>query len=293
MHTNFLKGSWVALITPFSEDGKIDFNAFEKLVSMQVAANTDGILICGTTGESVTLNFEEKKALMLETKRLTGGRVPLMFGTGGNDTRAVVELTARAAELGADAVLVVTPYYNKPPQEGLKAHYRAVAAATPLPMVLYNVPGRTGCNLLPDTVVDLASVKNIVAVKEASGNLDQVMEIVRRVPDGFALFSGDDALNLPIMACGGVGTISVTANVAPVMMKNFNDAALAGDWAQAKALHYRLLDLHRGLFIEANPLPAKAALANAGLIEDFTRLPLCRPSAKARELMIKLTTGLE
>lgn len=293
MHTNFLKGSWVALITPFSEDGKIDFNAFEKLVSMQVAANTDGILICGTTGESVTLNFEEKKALMLETKRLTGGRTPLMFGTGGNDTRAVVELTARAAELGADAVLVVTPYYNKPPQEGLKAHYRAVAAATPLPMVLYNVPGRTGCNLLPDTVVDLASVKNIVAVKEASGNLDQVMEIVRRVPDGFALFSGDDALNLPIMACGGVGTISVTANVAPVMMKNFNDAALAGDWAQAKALHYRLLDLHRGLFIEANPLPAKAALANAGLIEDFTRLPLCRPSAKARELMIKLTTGLE
>ncbi len=293
MHTNFLKGSWVALITPFSEDGKIDFNAFEKLVSMQIAAGTDGILICGTTGESVTLTFDEKKVLMSETKRLTGGRVPLMFGTGGNDTRAVVELTARAAELGADAVLVVTPYYNKPPQEGLKIHYRAVAAATELPMVLYNVPGRTGCNLLPDTVVELASVKNIVAVKEASGNLDQVMEIVRRVPEGFALFSGDDALNLPIMACGGVGTISVTANVAPVMMKNFNDAALAGDWNQAKAIHYRLLDLHRGLFIEANPLPAKAALANAGLIEDFTRPPLCRPSAKARELMIKLTTGLE
>jgi 4-hydroxy-tetrahydrodipicolinate synthase len=142
-------------------------------------------------------------------------------------------------------------------------------------------------------VVDLAAVKNIVAVKEASGNLDQVMEIVRRTDPEFALFSGDDALNLPIMACGGVGTISVTANVAPVMMKAFNDAALAGDWQQAKSIHYRLLDLHRGLFVEANPLPAKAALANAGLIEDFTRLPLCRPSAKARELMIKLTTGLE
>lgn len=293
MHTNFLKGSWVALITPFSENGNIDFNAFEKLVSMQVAAKTDGILICGTTGESVTLNFAEKKALMHECKRLTGGNMPLMFGTGGNDTRAVVELTAQAAELGADAVLVVTPYYNKPPQEGLKIHYHAVAAATELPVVLYNVPGRTGCNLQADTVIDLATIKNIVAVKEASGNLDQVMEIIRRMPDGFALFSGDDALNLPILACGGTGTISVTANVAPVMMKKFNDAALTEDWERAKTIHYRLLDLHRGLFIEANPLPAKAALANAGLIEDFTRPPLCRPSAKARELMIKLTTGLE
>jgi len=190
-------------------------------------------------------------------------------------------------------VLVVTPYYNKPPQEGLKIHYKAVAAATPLPVVLYNVPGRTGCNLLPDTVIDLAAEKNIVAVKEASGNLDQIMEIIRRAPAGFGVFSGDDALNLPIMACGGIGTISVTANVAPAMMKKFNDAALAGNWAEARVIHYRLLDLHRGLFIEANPLPAKAALANAGIIEDFARPPLCRPSAKAKELMIKLTTGLE
>lgn len=293
MRKNFLKGSWVAMVTPFSEDGSINFNAFEKLVAMQMAAGTDGLLICGTTGESVTLSFDEKKALMSEARRLTGGRVPLMFGSGGNDTRTVVELTGRAAELGADAVLVVTPYYNKPPQEGLKIHYRAVAKATELPVVLYNVPGRTGCNLLPDTVVDLAKVSNIVAVKEASGNLDQIMEIIRRVPEGFAVFSGDDALNLPIMACGGVGSISVTANVAPIMMKKFNDAALAGDWKQARAIHYRLLDLHRGLFVEANPLPAKAALATAGLIEDFTRPPLCRPSEKARELMIKLTTDLE
>ena len=293
MRTNFLRGSWVALITPFTEDGKIDFKAFEKLVKMQMAAGTDGILICGTTGESVTLSFDEKKALMTEVRRITAGKVPIMFGTGGNNTATVVELTAKAADLGADAVLVVTPYYNKPPQEGLKIHYKAVAAATPLPVVLYNVPGRTGCNLLPDTVIDLAAEKNIVAVKEASGNLDQIMEIIRRAPAGFGVFSGDDALNLPIMACGGIGTISVTANVAPAMMKKFNDAALAGNWAEARAVHYRLLDLHRGLFIEANPLPAKAALANAGIIEDFARPPLCRPSAKAKELMIKLTTGLE
>ncbi len=293
MLVNFLRGSWVALVTPFLEDGQIDFNAFEKLIAMQTAAKTDGLLICGTTGESVTLSLDEKKALMSSAKKLTGGNIPLMFGTGGNNTAAVVELTARAAELGADAVLVVTPYYNKPPQDGLKLHYKAVAAATKLPVLLYNVPGRTGCNLLPDTVIELAAIENIVAVKEASGNLDQIMEIIRRAPEGFVLFSGDDGLNLPIMACGGVGTISVTANVAPVMMKKFNDAALSGNWQLAKELHYRLLELHRGLFVEANPLPAKAALANAGLIEDFTRLPLCRPSTKARELMIKLTTGLE
>lgn len=293
MRANFLRGSWVALVTPFGEDGKINFAAFEKLINLHLAAGTDGIVICGTTGEASTLTLDEKKDLMHITRDLTAGKVPIMFGSGGNDTRAVAGLTSRAAELGADAVLVVTPYYNKPPQEGLKMHYRAVAAATELPVILYNVPGRTGCNLLPETVVELAEVPNIVAVKEASGNLDQIMEIIRRVPDDFVVFSGDDGLNLPIMACGALGTISVTANVAPVMMKQFNDAALAGDWPRARAIHYRLLDLHRGLFVESNPLPVKAALANAGLIEDYTRPPLCRPSPRARELMIKLTTGLE
>lgn len=290
---NLIKGSWVALITPFKADGKIDFKALTVLVDRQLKACTDGIVICGTTGESATLADDEKKSLMVAVREQVGKRMPLMFGTGGNNTKVVVELTEKAASLGADAVLVVTPYYNKPPQEGLKLHYQAVAAATELPVVLYNVPGRTGCNLLPETVLELAQIKNIVAVKEASGNLNQTMEIVRRAPANFTLLSGEDALNLPILACGGMGTISVTANVAPQLMKKFNDAALTQDWQLAKSLHYRLLDLHHGLFIEANPLPAKAALAALGLLEDYTRLPLCRPSAKAADLMKKLISGLE
>lgn len=290
---NSIKGSWVALVTPFLQDGQIDFAAFARLVDLHLSAKTDGIVICGTTGESATLCFDEKKALMQAVKKQTAGQIAIMFGTGSNDTRATCELTAKAAELGADAVLVVTPYYNKPPQEGLKQHFKAVAAETRLPLVLYNVPGRTGCNMSADTTLELAEVSNIVAVKEASGNLDQAMEIIRRAPTGFALLSGEDALNLPIMACGGGGTISVTANVAPKLMKQFNDAALNGDWITARAIHFKLLDLHHGLFVETNPLPTKAALANRGLMSDFARLPLCQPSAKTRELMQKIATSLE
>ncbi|MBU1109004.1 MAG: 4-hydroxy-tetrahydrodipicolinate synthase [Candidatus Riflebacteria bacterium] len=290
---NSIKGSWVALVTPFGQDGQIDFAALEKLVSIHMAAKTDGLVICGTTGESATLCFDEKKALMQAVKRQIAGQIALMFGTGSNDTRATCELTNKAAELGAEAVLVVTPYYNKPTQEGLKLHFKAVAAETVLPVVLYNVPGRTGCNMIADTTLELAEVSNIVAVKEASGNLDQAMEIIRRAPPGFTLLSGEDALNLPIMACGGVGTISVTANVAPVLMKKFNDAALNGDWNTARAIHFKLLDLHRGLFVETNPLPTKAVLANRGLMTDLARLPLCQPTAKTRELMQKIAADLE
>jgi 4-hydroxy-tetrahydrodipicolinate synthase len=290
---NSIKGSWAALITPFTQNDQIDFAALDRLLDMHLAARTDGLVICGTTGESATLSFDEKKALMKAVTARIAGKISIMFGTGSNDTRATCELTAKAADLGAESVLVVTPYYNKPPQEGLKQHFRAVAAATNLPVVLYNVPGRTGCNMLADTTLELSAVSNIVAVKDASGNLDQAMEIIRKAPAGFTLLSGEDALNLPIMACGGVGTISVTANVAPKMMKQFNDAALAGDWSTARQIHFKLLDLHRGLFVETNPLPTKAALAGRGLIEDFARLPLCRPSDKTRELMQKITAGLE
>ena len=293
MNTEFLKGSWVALITPFKENLEIDFEAVEKLVQMHLNAGTDGILICGTTGEAVTLSFSEKAELMKQVRNFTGGKVPLMFGSGSNDTRGSVELTGKAKELGADAVLVVTPYYNKPPQSGLVAHFTEVAASTELPVVLYNVPGRTGCNMLPETVLKLAEVDNIVAVKEASGNLDQTMEIVRRAPQGFALFSGEDALNLPIMCCGGKGAISVTANVAPRLMKEFCDAALAKDLDQARKLHYKLLDLHRNLFCETNPLPAKAALKLRGLIGDQVRLPLCPPTSRAYEIIEKIIPGLE
>ncbi len=290
---NSIKGSWAALVTPFTQDDQIDFAALDRLLDMHLAAGTDGLVICGTTGESATLSFDEKKALMKAVTGKVAGKISLMLGTGSNDTRATCELTAKAAELGAESVLIVTPYYNKPPQEGLKQHFKAAAATTRLPVVLYNVPGRTGCNMLADTTLELAEISNIVAVKEASGNLEQAMEIVRRAPAGFTLLSGEDALNLPIMACGGVGTISVTANVAPKLMKQFNDAALSGDWNTARTIHFRLLELHRGLFVETNPLPTKAALANRGLIKDFARLPLCRPSAKTLELMQKIATGLE
>jgi len=293
MNTDFLKGSWVALVTPFKDNLEIDFTAVEKLVKMHMQAGTDGILVCGTTGEAVTLSFAEKAELMKQVRHFSEGRVPLMFGTGSNDTRASVELTAKAEDLQADSVLVVTPYYNKPPQSGLVEHFKAVAAATRLPVVLYNVPGRTGCNMLPETVLTLSAIENIVAVKEASGNLDQTMEIVRRAPKGFALFSGEDALNLAIMSCGGVGAISVTANVAPKMMKKFCDAALAGDTGLARKLHFDLLDLHRNLFCETNPLPAKAALKQRGLIEDYVRLPLTRPSARAYEIISQTLKDLE
>lgn len=293
MKTEILKGSWVALVTPFKENLEIDFAAVEKLVKMHLDAGTDGILICGTTGEAVTLSFAEKAELMKQVRHLTAGKVPLMFGSGANDTQVAVELTGKAQELGADAVLVVTPYYNKPPQSGLIEHFRKVAAATALPVVLYNVPGRTGCNMLPETVLKLSEVANIVGVKEASGILDQTMEIVRRAPAGFALFSGEDALNLPIMCCGGVGAISVTANVAPKLMKQFCDAALAGNLVLARELHYKLLDLHRNLFCETNPLPTKAALKHKGLCDDQVRLPLTRPTARAYEIISKTLLDLE
>ena len=293
MKSDFLKGSWVALVTPFKDDLTIDFAAVEKLVQLHLEAGTDGILVCGTTGEAATMSLQEKTDLMHEIKKLVGNKIPLMFGSGSNDTRQAVELTEKAGCLGADAVLVVTPYYNKPPQAGLKEHFKQVAQATELPLVLYNVPGRTGCNLLPETVLELTAVENIVGVKEASGKLDQVMEIVRRASSDFILYSGEDCLNLPIMACGGSGTISVSANAAPKMMKKFNDFALDGNLEGAREIHFRLLDLHKNLFCETNPLPVKSALKQMGLIADNVRLPLYKPSGKTAELINKTIVGLE
>jgi len=284
-----LAGSWVALVTPFL-NGSIDEKALCRLLDLHLEARTDGIVIAGTTGESATLSADEKTHLMnLVAKRLDG-RIPLMLGTGGNNTATVIEATRRAADLGASSVLVVTPYYNKPPQGGLIEHFRAVAAATPLPVVLYNVPGRTGVNLLPPAVLELAKVANIKAVKEASGNLEQAMDILRAAPAGFALLSGEDALNHPLMAVGAAGTISVTANVDPRRMKAFNDAARAGKWADALRVHFELLDLHRAMFLEANPIPVKTALALRGLIREEFRLPLVPAQPTTRE---KLAPVLE
>ena len=282
-----LSGSWVALVTPF-KDGIIDEEALARLLDLHLGARTDGLVICGTTGESATLTAPEKDLLMKLVTRRVKGKIPLMLGTGGNNTAAAVEATRRAADLGADSVLVVTPYYNKPPQSGLLAHFREVAAATPLPVVLYHVPGRTGVNLLPATVLELARVANIKAVKEASGNLEQAMDIITAAPQGFTLLSGEDALNLPLMAIGATGTISVTGNVLPAEMKAFNDAARAGRWDEAKSRHYALLDYHRAMFFEANPIPVKTALALKGLIREEFRLPLVPAQASTRDRLSAL-----
>lgn len=286
-----LEGSWVALVTPF-HDGKIDGKALDRLLDFHLEARTDGLVICGTTGESATLSADERTGLMETVARRVGGRIGLMFGTGGNQTAGAVEMTRRAKDLGAEAVLVVTPYYNKPTQAGLLAHFQAVAAATPLPVVLYNVPGRTGVNLAAATTLELAKTANIQAVKEASGNLDQIMEILARAPTGFSLLSGDDALNFAILALGGRGTISVTGNVAPRQMKACNDAALAGDWNKAREIHFGLLDLHRALFLESNPIPVKTALHLMGFLRDEFRLPLvpmgAAPRAQLKQILDRM-----
>ena len=218
-------------------------------------------------------------------KEKCDGKCFLMLGAGSNDTTQACIAASEAQSMGADAVLSVTPYYNKPPQKGLVAHFKAVAEVTDLPVVLYNVPGRTGCNLLPESIAELAEVKNIRGVKEASGNIEQVEKIIASVSEDFAVFSGDDALNLPIMACGACGTVSVTANVAPDLMKHFNDACLRGDWEKARKIHYLLLPLHRAMFVETNPLPAKAALSEMGLIKDYCRLPLSNPEESTHKLL--------
>ncbi|NLI74990.1 MAG: 4-hydroxy-tetrahydrodipicolinate synthase [Candidatus Riflebacteria bacterium] len=276
-----LEGSWVALVTPF-QDGRIDGKALDRLLDFHLEARTDGLVICGTTGESATLSADERAGLMETVARRVGGKTGLMFGTGGNHTAGAVEMTRRAKDLGAEAVLVVTPYYNKPTQAGLQAHFQAVAAATPLPVVLYNVPGRTGVNLAAATTLELAKTANIKAVKEASGNLDQIMDILAKAPAGFSLLSGDDALNFAILALGGRGTISVTGNVAPRQLKACNDAALAGDWNKAREIHFGLLDLHRALFLESNPIPVKTALHLMGFLRDEFRLPLVPMGAGPR-----------
>ncbi|HOY68704.1 MAG TPA: 4-hydroxy-tetrahydrodipicolinate synthase [Candidatus Ozemobacteraceae bacterium] len=276
------QGSWAALVTPF-HDGQIDLDALYRLLDLHLAAGTDGLVISGTTGESATLTGDEKIRLMETVAGRVTGKIGLMFGTGGNSTAAAVEMTRRAESLGADSVLVVTPYYNKPTPAGQIAHYQAVAAATKLPVLLYNVPGRTGTNMTAATVLELAKVPNIRGIKEASGNIEQAMDILRAAPAGFELVSGEDALNLPLMAVGARGTISVTANVAPRLMKEFVDAALRNTWDEARRRHFELLDLHRAMFYESNPIPCKTALALMGLIRDEFRLPLVPATGSTRD----------
>ncbi|MGB9762068.1 MAG: 4-hydroxy-tetrahydrodipicolinate synthase [Caldimicrobium thiodismutans] len=269
-----LKGSIVALITPF-KDGKIDEESFRNLIRWHLKEGTHGILVSGTTGESATLSKEEKKRLFEIALEEAKGKVPLIAGTGTNDTKKTLELTKMAEELGMDACLLVTPYYNKPTQKGLYEHYKYIATQVNIPIILYNVPGRTGVNLLPETTAKLSEIENIVAIKEACGDLKQVTELKLRCKADFVILSGDDFTAYPTIALGGKGVISVAANVMPKEMAELMEAALNGNYEQALKLHLYLYPLFKVLFIETNPVPAKEALYLMGMINSpEVRLPL-------------------
>lgn len=277
------EGSLVAIVTPFKND-KIDTAAFQKLLEFHIANGTRGVVPCGTTGESATLTHEEHVQVIQQAVEVCRGKIPVLAGTGSNSTREAIELTRHAQKIGADGVLHITPYYNKPSQEGLYRHFAAVAKETDLPIILYNVPGRTSVNMLPQTVERLAKdFRNIVGIKEASGNLMQISDIIQRCGDGFTVLSGDDGLLWPILAVGGKGVISVTANVAPDKMAALCQAAAEGDMQTARKLHYELMALNEVLFIDTNPVPVKAALWMMGRITDELRLPLAKLSAEHQE----------
>lgn len=274
------RGSMVALVTPMHDDGSLDFDALRRLVEFHIENRTDAIVAVGTTGESPTLDMEEHCEVIRRTIEYVRGRVPVIAGTGANSTTEAIELTRCAQQAGADACLLVTPYYNKPTQEGLYRHHKAVAEAVPIPQILYNVPGRTAVDMQPETVERLAQIPNIVGIKEATGNLDRARDILRRCSADFELYSGDDATALDCILLGAKGDISVTANVAPRLMHDMCEAALAGRESQARAINDRLMGLHKNLFCEANPIPVKWALKEMGLIKGGIRLPLTPLSAK-------------
>lgn len=268
------KGSMVALITPF-KNGKVDETALAGLVEFQIANGTDVICPCGTTGESATLSFEEHERVVEIVIRAAGGRALVMAGTGSNNTEEAIQLTRHAKKAGANGCLLITPYYNRPTQEGLYLHFKKVAEAVDIPQVLYNVPSRTGVNMLPETVERLSKIKNIVGIKEASGMLSQVSEIAARCGSDFDVISGDDVNTLPLMAVGGKGVISVTANIAPKEVSSMVRAVEAGRYDEALRIHQELLPLHNAMFLQTNPIPVKAALGMMGKISPEMRLPLC------------------
>jgi len=269
-----LRGSIVALITPMDAEGGVDDASLKRLVDFHVAAGTSAIVSVGTTGESATLDEPEHCRIIARTVELAAGRVPVIAGTGANSTREAITLTRCAKEAGADAALLVTPYYNKPTQEGLYLHHRAVAEAVDIPQILYNVPGRTACDLLPETAGRLSAIDNIVGIKDATGDLRRVAILRALCGEGFALYSGDDASTCDFLLLGGDGGISVTANLAPRLMQAMCQAALAGDRAEARALDQRLAALHRDLFVQSNPIPVKWGAVELGLCGVGIRLPL-------------------
>ena len=286
MRVEWLRGCATALVTPFTKGGAVDEARMRGLVERQIAGGVKLLVPCGTTGESATLSSDEQQRVIAITVAAAKGKARVIAGVGNNNTAVTIERAKAARTAGADAALVVGPYYNKPTQAGFQAHYRAVAAAVPgFPVVVYNVPGRTGSNIAAATTLALArEVDNVVAVKEASGDLSQIMAILRGRPDGFKVLSGDDALTLAVIALGGEGIVSVASNEVPDQMSHMTELALAGDWTAARALHYRLLPLMEGNFIESNPGPVKAAMALLGLLEEQFRLPLVpvQESTRAR-----------
>ena len=280
-----LRGSLVAIVSPMQEDGSLDLEAFGRLIDWHIAEGTDGIVVVGTTGESPTVDFAEHTLLIRTAIERSAGRVPIIAGTGANSTREAIELQAFAKKAGADQCLSVVPYYNKPTQEGLYRHFKAVAEAVDIPMIVYNVPSRTVADLHNDTALRLAQVPNIIGIKDATANLERGADLIRRAPKGFAIYSGDDATALALTLMGGDGVISVTANAAPRLMHEMCAAAFAGDLSRARAANNRLLGLHRHLFVEANPIPVKWVLQQMGLIRGGIRLPLTPLSSSFHDLL--------
>jgi 4-hydroxy-tetrahydrodipicolinate synthase len=274
-----IKGSIVAIVTPMHADGSLDYPGLKKLIDWHVAEGSDGIVIVGTTGESATVDVEEHFELIKVAVEHANGRIPVIAGTGGNSTAEAIKLTEYAKQIGADAALLVVPYYNRPTQEGMYLHFKAIAEAVEMPIILYNVPGRTVADMSNETIVRLSSIPNIVGVKDATGNIGRGTELLRMVPKSFAVYSGDDATAMALMFCGGTGNISVTANVAPRAMHELCTAAMNGEIARAIEINNKLIPLHQKLFVEPNPVPVKWAMAEMGLMPAGLRLPLAPLSA--------------
>lgn len=288
-----LSGCFTAIVTPFTKNNEVDYDALEKLVNWQIESGINGIVPCGTTGEGVVLNKDEFKRVISTVVETANGKVPVIGGAGSNDTAKVIEMAKVVKEAGADFILSVCPYYNKPTQEGLFQHFKAIAGESQLPVVMYNVPGRTSVNMLPETTLRLAEVENIAAIKEASANLIQVMEIIKHRPSHFSVLSGDDQLAMHLVASGGDGVISVVANQMPADFSNLIKETSSGNLGNAREIQYKLLNLMNLNFIESNPIPVKTSLALMGKIEEVFRLPLVKMAEKNKGLLIKELKNLK
>jgi len=285
-------GSMVAMVTPMHDDGSVDWTALERLVEHHIAQGTDAIVSVGTTGESATLDHDEHGEVIARTVKAVAGRIPVIGGTGANSTSEAISLTRNAADAGVDACLLVVPYYNKPPQEGLYQHFKAIAEAVAVPQILYNVPGRTAADMQNDITLRLADIENIVAIKDATNDLDRGRDLIDRAPEGFLIYSGEDGTACELMLSGGKGTISVTANAAPNLMHRMCQAAISGDADTARGLNGQLADLHKAMFVESNPIPAKWAVAQQGLIGGGIRLPLVPLSPQCHDEVRSAMSGV-